>query len=148
MKKKTLIIVTTLLIALGACAWYAYSEFTRKVKDLSTVRADMHLSAAELIAEFEANEKSANEKYLDKVVAVRGTIREVQKSGEGNYAVVLGSGEGLSSVRCSMDADYAGEVADLPEGTLVIVKGAVTGFYSDELLGSDVVLNRAVIQRN
>jgi hypothetical protein len=148
MKKRTLIILTLILVTLAAAGWYAYSEFTRKVKDLSTVKADIHLNADELIAAFENNEQEANQRYLDKVIAVRGMIRGVEKSEEGNYTVILGEKQTLSAVRCSMDAAHADDLHDLPEGTLVIVKGACTGFKADELLGSDVILNRAVIQRN
>jgi hypothetical protein len=147
MKKRT-IILSVIGFALVGGGWYAYSEFTRKVKDLSKVQADLQLSSTTLISAFEANEQKANADYLDKVIAVNGPVRSVEKNDQGHYTVILGLDGELSSVRCSMDSVHQADVASLSEGSVVTMKGACTGFNADELLGSDVILNRAVLQKD
>ena len=148
MKKKTLIIIAIIGFALAGGGWYAYTEYTRKVKDLATVSADIELSATELITAFESNEGKANADYLDKIIAVKGPVRSVEKNDQGHFTVVIGEAGSLSAVRCSMDAEHQQDVAALPEGSLVTMKGACTGFNADEMLGSDVILNRAVMQKD
>jgi hypothetical protein len=61
----------------------------------------------------------------------------------------MGSEESMSSVRCSLDTNYVKKTTGLNIGNQITIKGACTGFNSDELgLGSDVVLNRCVIPNN
>jgi hypothetical protein len=43
-----------------------------------------------------------------------------------------------------MDSASVKQAVNLQAGTNVIVKGVCTGFNADELVGSDVVLNRCV----
>ncbi|MFI5129892.1 MAG: hypothetical protein ACHQFX_07885 [Chitinophagales bacterium] len=145
MKKKK-IIIAVILVAITCGAWYGYKEYTRKVKDLSHVRARVQIKAFDLIAAFEKDETAANEKYLDKIIAVQGMVQSVEKNDKGYYSVVLGQGA-MSSVRCSMDSAHQDDVLAFPPGTIVTMKGACTGFNADELLGADVILNRCVVEK-
>ena len=142
-KKK--IIGLAIFAALLCGGWYGYTEYTRKVTDLSEVKADMSLNASELISAFQANEAQSNADYLDKIIMVNGIVREVERNDHGHFTVVLGEDMQMSSVRCSMDSSYQDKIAELTKGSRVMIKGACTGFNSDELLGSDVILNRCVI---
>ena len=144
MKKRT--IVAAIGIAIIAGAWFGYGEYNRKVKDLSNVQAQITMPANELIGAFEKNENAANAQYLDKIIAVKGNVKTVEKNDRGQYSIVLGNAGAMSSVRCSMDSVHVKEIVNIKEGEEVIVKGACTGFNADELLGSDVILNRCVIE--
>jgi hypothetical protein len=147
MKKKTIkIILGVILGVLIGGGLYAYREFNRKVKDLSHVKAGVKLDATQLISAFENDESVGNSRFLDKVVAVKGKVKTVEKDENGYYTVILGDDQLMSSVRCSMDSSHQHEVAGIPMGTLVTMKGACTGFNRDELLGSDVILNRCVLE--
>ncbi len=144
MKKRT--IVTAIGIAIIASAWFGYGEYNRKVKDLAQVQAQMTMQANELISAFEKNENAANAQYLDKIIAVKGKVKTVEKNDRGQYSIILGNAGAMSSVRCSMDSVHVKEIVNVKEGEEVIVKGACTGFNADELLGSDVILNRCVLE--
>lgn len=146
MKKKK-IILSAILAAIICGAWYGYSEYNRKVRDLIDVKAQLQLNAAHLIGTFEKNETEANAQYLDKIIAVKGTIKTIEKNDKGYYSVILGEEKSRSSVRCSMDSIHQHDVASLPVGSLITIKGACTGFNADELLGSDVILNRCVVEK-
>lgn len=146
MKKKR-IILSVLLVALLGGAWFGYGEYSRKVKNLRNVDAQFQLQPAELIAAFEKDETAANAKFLDKIIAVNGPVKSIEKNDRGHYTLVLGDAGSMSSVRCSMDSLYVKELAGVTEGTLITVKGACTGFNQDELLGSDVILNRCVLEK-
>ncbi len=144
-KKK--IILSVIAVAILCGGWYGYSEYTRKVKDLDKVRAQVRMNADELIAAFEKNEGEANAAYLDKIIAVKGNVKTVEKDDMGNYSVIIGDESSMSSIRCSMNPAHNENVADLASGTFITMKGACTGFNADELLGSDVILNRCVVQK-
>lgn len=144
MSTKKILLVAVALVVLVAGV-YVYREYTRKNKDLSTVGADLTISSANLITSFENNEADANKKFLDKVIQVEGAVKEVAKDEKGYYTVVLGKTDEMSSVRCSMDSVHQAKAATIEKGAMISVKGICTGFNADELLGSDVILNRCVI---
>jgi len=145
MKKKR-ILLGFIAVAIIGGAWLGYNEYNRKVKDLADVKAQITMQTNDLINAFEKDEKTANAQYLDKIIAVKGNIKTIEKDDRGNYSIVLGDNSSMSSVRCSMDSVHAREVISINEGTEVVVKGACTGFNADELLGSDVILNRCVLE--
>lgn len=147
MKKKKLVIISIIAFALVGGGWYAYKEFNRKVKDLSNVSSDLQLGAGELFSAFEKDEVKSNALYLDKIIAVKGIIKTVEKDARGHYTVVLSEANSPSSVRCSMDSTHQDDLAGLTAGTAVTMRGACTGFNADELLGSDVILNRCVVAK-
>jgi hypothetical protein len=124
-------------------------EFNRKNRDLSKVNSAFTVEAKELIGEFEKDDVSANKKYLGKVVTVKGSLKKVDKDESGYYTVILGDTAGLSSVFCAMDTTHILDAANLNTISSVSVKGYFIGFEKDEtgLLGSDVKLNRCVIDK-
>ena len=61
--------------------------------------------------------------------------------------VFLGDEGQMSSVQCSMDPVQTA-YKNLSTGAVVTIKGMVTGYRSDELFGTDVILNRCVMENN
>lgn len=144
MKKKR-IILSFITVGIVGGAWFGYSEYNRKVTDLAEVKAQITMKTGELISAFEKDETTANALYLDKIIAVNGNVKAIEKNDRGHYSIVLGDAGSMSSVRCSMDSVHVKDITNVKEGIQLIVKGACTGFNADELLGSDVILNRCVI---
>jgi hypothetical protein len=143
-RKKTIWLII-LLVAAGV-GWYAYKEYTRPNKDFLYAKPDYILSASSLINEYESNDSSANKKYNGQIVEIDGLVKKVEKDEKGFYTLILGDSSSLSSVRCSMDTTHQQDAAILAPGSSAVVRGACTGFNSDEMgLGSDVILNRCAI---
>lgn len=147
MKRRKIIryIVIPLLLVLGGVALYIYKEYNRTHKDTAKLKPDFTVTATGLLKEFETSEQSSNKKYWDKVLRVEGMVKELTRDDKGFYSVVLGDTTSMSSVRCSIDSLHGPEAAGLQKGNLVAVKGICTGFNADELLGSDVILVRSVV---
>lgn len=142
MKRSTLILLVIVLLA--AAGWFGYKMVYRQVKPLTEVKTEFHLSAQELIIAFEQDTAAANKQYLGKVIEVTGNVKSVETE-EKSATIVLGPSGSMSSVRCSMDSTQVQQATQVEEGTEVTIKGACTGFISEELLGSDVILNRSVL---
>ncbi|MES1221660.1 MAG: hypothetical protein ABUT20_39535 [Bacteroidota bacterium] len=148
-KKKAILVIT---LFLAAVSLYIYKEYNRKNKDLGSVTPDVKIQTGSLIKKFETDEESANKAFLTKkdfVVAVTGPVKEVTKDEKGYYTIVMGDTTSMSSVRCAIDSVHQQDAATVKPGEPVTIQGAITGFNKDELLGSDVILNRcAIVQKN
>lgn len=137
------IVAIVILIVIIAAGLYAYKIYTGKVKSLEDIKADVNVTDTNLTTAFEKDSAAANRQYLGKVVAVTGNIKSIEKE---SGTIVMGRGEGMSSVRCSLDTNFVKKLTGLNALNKITIKGVCTGFNSDELgLGSDVVLNRCVI---
>ena len=81
MSTKKIVIVAILVMAAGA-AIYGWSEFNRKNEDLSGIKPAYTVEAVQLINEFNQNDSAANARYLGRVVAVSGLVKQVEKDEE------------------------------------------------------------------
>ncbi|MBK7560940.1 MAG: hypothetical protein IPI68_05360 [Chitinophagaceae bacterium] len=147
MKRKKIIryVLLSLLLIGGTSAIYIYKEYNRTHKDTARLKPVYSLTATDLEKEFEGNETASTQKYADKVLRVEGIVKEVVKDDKGFYTVVLGDTLSLSSVRCSIDSLHSKDVMEVKKGTTLAVKGICSGFNADEMLGSDVILIRSVV---
>lgn len=145
-KKRT--IVGSIVVVIMMAAIYAWYQYNRTVQGLADVGADYSVDASALINEFVSNEEVAQKKYLNKILSVKGIIKGVEP-GESTGTVVLGDTTNMNGVRCVLDSVANATTGSLPRGTVITIKGAITGFNKDEtgLLGSDVQLNRCVINK-
>lgn len=142
--KRIIIIIVLVIIAFGA--WYGWKEYHRKNADLEEAKATVSVDAASLISAFEKDSATANKKYIDQVIAVKGKIKSINADGN---PVVLALGEDgqMSSVQCSMDSTHASDYKSVQVGAMATLKGICTGALTQELFGTDVQLNRCVIQK-
>lgn len=147
MKRRKIIRYTIVffLLILGAIALYIYKEYNRTHKDTARLKPDYSLKASDLVKEFETNEAASNRKYWDKVISVEGILKEKIKDDKGLYTLALGDTSSMCSVRCTIDSLHSSEAAIINSGTYITVKGICSGFKADELLGSDVILVRSVV---
>lgn len=135
------------LIIIVVAALYFYKEYNRTNKNTSGLRLDYTVDASSIIKEFETDDSLAGKKYTDKIILAEGIVKEILKDDRGFYSVMLGDTTSMSSVKCSMDSIYKHEALKLQKGAYATVKGVCAGFNADELLGSDVILVRCVIDK-
>lgn len=134
------ILLLALLLALAG-GYYGYSEYNRKPIDLSTQKADISIAASDLIQAFSTDETKANEKFLDKNIAVTGNIKSIEKDEQGTVTILLGNDTDMNNVSCQLDERHAATAASLKQGDLVNIKGVCTGSLID------VVLVRCAIEK-
>jgi|GEM_PF-562523 hypothetical protein len=136
--------IISLVVLVSMVLWYGWTEFNRRSKSIVITKADYELSESAFIQEFETDSQRADKKYNDKVVQVKGVVKEIGKSKD-TYIIGLGSSLSLSSVQCFLDSLQIIPLPPKKEGSFVTIKGRYVGFNRDDLLGSDIVLNRCVL---
>ncbi|MGV3658511.1 MAG: OB-fold protein [Chitinophagaceae bacterium] len=134
MRKKRIFLAGAFLCLLVA-AW-VYVGYNKPRTGVATVEARYTVNAADLYKEFVENENRANEKYNGEVVAVQGTVMEIQKEGD-HLLMVLKGDENGGGVSCS----FSGKIPTLPApGENVTIKGRCTGFLMDVNLVDAVLI--------
>jgi hypothetical protein len=135
-----------ILVIITGAVLFAFREYNRKHVDIKNREISYIIKSDEIINAFSTDEISANKLYLDKVVAVEGKIKSIEKGEVGFCAIVLGEKKSLASIRCIVDSTHLDATNTLREGDQITMKGICTGFNADELLGADVILNRCIIK--
>ena len=143
MRKWILVLVIIVIIV---AAWYGYSEYNRTHTDLQGQKAVATLTAASLIGAFDKDSAAAGKQYNEQVIAVQGTVKKMEMA-ENPVVIFLGDPSQMSSVQCSMDSTHAADYKDIRNGATIMVKGLVTGYRTDDIFGTDVILNRCVIEK-
>lgn len=134
MKKYALIAIVA-IAAIGA--YIGKTMYDKPLSSTADVKTDLQIDAATLFTEFDQNEQSANDKYNDKAIAVKGVVQGITT--EGDKTTVMLKGGDMGGVSCEMQ-DNTG-VAALKEGDAVSIKGVCTGYLTD------VVLVRCVLNK-
>jgi hypothetical protein len=135
MKKTARIIFLILGIGLlvgGITAYYLWNKPQRTVDD----EKGIVISADSLIATYNANEKAADAKYLNKAIQVRGTVAKVDRNQDGQATVLFESADPMSSVFCTM----RDKSAKVDSGSVVTLKGFCSGHTTDVLLTDCIVV--------
>lgn len=146
-KSRLLRLFLLALVLLCTAGIYIYSQYNKKQTDLTKTEAAFALNAESLIKEFASNSNAADHKYVNKVIELEGNVQSVDKDEGGLVTVIVASPtEPSTSIRCSIDSSFSSEAVKLviPHQPIHL-KGIITGYNSDELLGSDIILNRCVI---
>jgi hypothetical protein len=133
MKKKHIILIAVVVTAV--IAFYVYNEYNRTPASAAD-RSAIRLSADQLINEFRNDDSVAHKKFDQQVIEISGTPSSVEQE---SATILVFSNSGYS-IRCSMEKPIKASPG------AINVRGFYTGFNKDELLGTDILLNRCVIK--
>lgn len=116
--KKSRIIISLVIISLLGFFTYEY-VMHGGARDLSTEKAEFTLSSKAILEEFTTNQELSNKKYLEKAVAIKGTITDVNST-----QIIVDN-----AIICILKDPNT----TLVKNQTVTVKGRVVGF--DDLMG-------------
>jgi hypothetical protein len=131
--KKWIILLAGSLLGIAVAGMFVYKAFNKPHRDIAAAKTDYSLTADELYDEFEADETAANDKYLDKVIEVRGTIEDVSLNNAGAAVYMLSAENALLGGISATLTETATSVPD-SEGETVILKCRCTGKLMDVIL--------------
>jgi hypothetical protein len=130
MKKILLFLLVLAAIGVGV----GLMMYNKPHENMQSAKADLAVQAEALFAEFSTDEAAANEKYLNKIVAVNGTVADATKDDKGNTSVQLESGDMLFGVKCELDPLSKHKRTEFQKGEKVTLKGVCTGYLSDVVM--------------
>src|SRR5579872_239530 len=103
MRKKRTIIgigILLLLLAVAAWAWYLYQKPHQSAGGES---AAFTINADTLFHQYQADEHSADQQYMGKIIAVTGRLTEIQHSGNATIWI-LSTQPGGGGINCQLFA--------------------------------------------
>jgi len=133
----TKLIYAIAVVAISALGGYYY-VFVYSKTHHRNVQSEkgIVIVADSLSAQFQANEKEANSKYLNKAIEVTGIIVSIDKNQEGKIIVIIGRADSFSNVSVTL-------ISTTPltqkVGETITIKGVCTGALSDVIITEGVV---------
>lgn len=124
--KKIIALIIILTVGAGAFGFYYYNKPRSGVSGINPVAIE---DAKILFEEYNADETSANAKYLGKVVEVFGIVTSVDTDDRGTMNVMLDSGNEMGAVNCQFEK--RDEMPVLKKGNSVLIKGFCSGLLLD-----------------
>lgn len=130
MSRNAKIILLFIAVAGFVGASAAIYMFNKPHEDVSGADAAYSLTVDELFTAFNSDETAANEKFLNQILEVKGTIGEKSDSPEGVTVVLNATGE-MFGVSCSFVGEDATPLGNLSAGEEITVRGICAGFLTD-----------------
>src|ERR1700754_3519300 len=128
LKKRTIlwIVILLLIVAGGVYGWRQYHKPHASADDESAFAT---INADTLYHQYQLDERSADAKYMGKVIEVTGKLVEIQHSGNAEIWI-LSTQSGGGGINCQL---FSGTKVDpLPKpGDSVTLKGRCSGFLLD-----------------
>jgi DNA/RNA endonuclease YhcR with UshA esterase domain len=143
MKIKKIIIGILILGIIGV--FVAYKMYNKPHVMVAETTADIFISANKIVADFSADETTANSKYLEKIIEVKGVISEMKIE---KGIITLKTNDDFGSVICHLSALATKEMSVLKEGQTIAVKGVCTGYLMDVILVKSEIINESKIRKN
>jgi hypothetical protein len=137
MIKKISVVAVMLALLVGGVV---YIQFNKEHRDIEGESASIEITAIDLFDSYVTDEKEANSKYLDRVIAVTGRVSEMVVE-EGTNLIVLKTNDDFFGVNASFD-DFSG-IENLMIGKELTIKGRCTG--GDEMV--IVLTNCTVVKK-
>ena len=136
MWKKILLFLVVAGILGGGAGYYFWNK---KMPSMASEKSDVAISAEQLFGEFDKDETAANAKYVGKIVAVSGKVREASKMDDGTPKVVLETGSSFG-VLCEFDPNTKHARTTFQPGETLTLKGECAGLNLDVQLARCVVV--------
>jgi tetratricopeptide (TPR) repeat protein len=109
---------------------------TREDEAKKRAREAIHVSAEDLIAQYKANEVSADQAYKGRWLEVRGTVDKVGKDLLDTMYVTLKSGQQFDfvSVQCFFEKEWENALASVKPNYIYKIRGQCDGKFANVLL--------------
>lgn len=153
MKKKTKIILLSLLTAGLIGGSYVFYLWNMPHLDVQAQKADYSISANQLVNEYLANEKSANTKYLgengeSKIIIINSTISKIDTDMNNQKVILLKEDTAKAGVNCTFMASTNINASTLKVGDKAKIKGIIrsgASYDADMEIYQNVVLEKCDI---
>jgi len=137
-KKFKIVIGFILMISIGLL--FVLILYNKPLSDIKKSKADITLSAQDLIDDYSKDELLADKKYVNNIIEIKGDIFKITAD-NGNSIIAFKNINGESSVLCHMLPEENLNVLKLKKNNPVIIKGICTGYLLDVIMVRCVLVN-------
>ncbi|UOB18117.1 OB-fold putative lipoprotein [Abyssalbus ytuae] len=142
MSKKHIIIAISIIIVIGLGGYLATKMYNKPHINIAEASPDLILNSDEILTDFQSDETSANKKYLNQIIQVKGKVGHIGAA-NGNGVIVFNNNNisAQGSVICHILEGENNKIMQLKEGQDIIIKGVCTGYLMDVILIRCVIIN-------
>lgn len=133
--------------ALFTIAFIVYFYFhTLRHEDTASLSIDYAVEAIPFIKEFEKDQKAANLKYTEKIIAVKGVITATEPA-DTTLNIKMADTTTGSYIIFAFQEQHMSQAKQLKEGDIVIIKGSCSdGIYSEILDNYFISFKRSTVE--
>lgn len=128
-KKRTILWLGLLLLVLAGIGWGLYL-YDKPHRSAAGVSADLAITADSLYHQYQSDERSADQRFMGKVLRVTGHLAETQHSGNTEIWILAAEAGAPGGINCQLFAGTKIDHEPKP-GDAVTIKGRCTGFLMD-----------------
>jgi hypothetical protein len=129
MKKLLFALILVCIIAL-AVGYYFYNKQSTGIEN---IKADVSIDATTLFSAYESDELMSNNKYLGKVIEVKGVVQKINTAEDNNKSIILETNNEMFGVICNLDSLHSRKI-HAKMGKKIKLKGVCTGMLMDVIL--------------
>lgn len=133
MKARNFKILLIGLILIIISLFFIINLYNKPFIDIKKSNPELEITAQEILNDYRADENSANEKYVDNLIQIKGEIADISFA-KGISIITLKDTSGLSSIICQMLPEDNLNVLKLKKGNQVLIKGICTGYLIDVMM--------------
>lgn len=132
-KNSRMLLGSLLLVFLGLAFAFGYMYYKPHPK-ASGKPADFIVTAQEFLKAYTEDEAAADAKYLDKIIEVKGLIRQISPADDGSMTITLGDKSEIGGVSAALLQTETEKIKNLKVGDEVTIKGFCSGYLMDVIM--------------
>ena len=143
---KWLLISGGSLLLIGVIVYFYFA--TRTHEDTANLKVDYNVEAIPFIKEFEKDPKTANKKYAEKIIAVKGIVTAAEPADTTMNIKIADTATG-SYLIFAFQQQHMAEAKKVNVGDNVVIKGSCSdGVYSEILGNYFISFKRSTVEIN
>ena len=132
-KNKVFLFIVLILIAINGYYYILAPMYSESSKDLEYEIAAHTLNSDSLVKAFQINEEKTSKLYVDKIVEISGTVKEITYLNN-RSTIVLESNTDRFGVICDVNPKQESKLKLLKKNQKIRVKGICKGFLKDVII--------------
>ncbi|MDP2069431.1 MAG: hypothetical protein Q8K04_10775 [Lutibacter sp.] len=140
MKTRNFKILLIVLVLIIISLFFIINLYNKPFIDIKKSNPELEVTAQEILDDYLADEYSANEKYVDNLIQIKGEIAEISFD-KGISIITLKDRSGFSSIICHMLPEANLNVLKLKKGSQITIKGVCTGYLFDIMMVRCILTN-------
>lgn len=140
MKNKKIKIVLGLIILISIAATVGWLQYNKPHVDVYIEKADYVLPVHKLISDYMTDEISADKKYANKIIEIKGKVNSVSSS-NGKGTVTFNILDSETGITCNFQSKEKSKIAKLNINQTITVKGICTGMLLDVMMKECVIID-------